>query len=196
MPVTTALPTIVPYVPPVNGAIFQADGPLRPLFEDRRARNVGDMLTIAINEKISASQKSTSSAGRQSDISVDVPVVNKLPGKFLQGANLGATTGNTFEGKGASANDNLFTGTITATVVEVLFNGNLRVAGEKQIGLNRNVETLRFSGVVNPITIAPNNVVSSTQVADARIDYRGRGYINEAQTMGWLSRVFLNFLPF
>ncbi|HEY9397691.1 MAG TPA: flagellar basal body L-ring protein FlgH, partial [Burkholderiales bacterium] len=62
--------------------------------------------------------------------------------------------------------------------------------------ISKNTETLRFSGVVNPVTILPPNTVSSTQVADARIDYRGSGYIDEAQMMGWLSRIFLTFLPF
>jgi flagellar L-ring protein FlgH len=194
--VTTIRPSAPVYIPPANGSIFQADGPYHPLFEDRRARNVGDTLVIAINEKISASQKSKSSANRDSSTSVGVPIVQGLAGKFMQGAELSAKTGNKFDGKGETSNDNLFTGTITTTVVEVLPNGNLRVAGEKQIGLNRNVEGLRFSGVVNPVTISASNVVNSTQVADARIDYRGKGYIDEAQTMGWLSRFFASFLPF
>jgi flagellar L-ring protein FlgH len=195
-PITTAAPQPQAYIAPANGAIFQPDAPYHPLFEDRRARNIGDTLVITINEKISASQKSKSSANRDSNVSAGVPIVQGLPGKFLQGAELSAKTGNKFEGKGETANDNLFTGTITATVVGVLANGNLRVAGEKQIGINRSVETLRFTGVVNPTTIGPGNVVSSVQVADARIDYRGSGYISEAQTMGWLSRFFMNVFPF
>jgi flagellar L-ring protein FlgH len=192
----TARPAMPPYVAPANGAIFQPDGPYLPFFEDRRARNIGDTLTIVINEKISASQKSSSSANRDSSASVSVPVVQHLPGKFLQGADLSAKTGTKFDGKGETANDNLFTGTITTTVVEVMPNGNLRVAGEKQIGLNRSVETLRFYGVVNPVNVGPSNSVSSNLVADARMEYRGRGYISEAQTMGWLSRFFMNVLPF
>lgn len=193
---TTVRPAAPAYAPPANGAIFQADAPQRPLFEDRRARHVGDTIVITINEKISASQKSSSSTNRESDVSASIPVVKGLPGKSFQGAELGAKTGNKFAGKGETANDNLFTGTITCTVIEVLPNGNLRVAGEKQIGINRNTETLRLYGIVNPATILQGNVVSSNQVADARIDYRGNGYINEAQTQGWLSRFFNSFLPF
>jgi flagellar L-ring protein FlgH len=197
MPPTTPVrvPATAQFVA-TNGSIFQADGSYHPLFEDRRARNVGDTLVIAINEKISATQKSSSSANRDSSASVGIPIVQGLAGKFMQGAELSATTGNKFDGKGETSNNNLFSGTITTTVVEVLPNGNLRVAGDKQIGLNRNVEGLRFSGVVNPLTISSSNVVNSTLVADARIDYRGKGYISEAQTMGWLSRFFANFLPF
>jgi flagellar L-ring protein precursor FlgH len=102
---------------------------------------------------------------------------------------------NSFEGKGATGTDNEFNGTITVTVIEVLPNGNLLVSGEKQVGINQNVETLRFSGVVNPATVLPGNLVSSTQIADARLEVRGRGDIDRAQTTGWLTRFFLSFLP-
>ncbi|MDF3721695.1 flagellar basal body L-ring protein FlgH, partial [Enterobacter hormaechei] len=87
-------------------------------------------------------------------------------------------------------------GTITVTVNKLLPNGNLQVVGEKQIAINQGTEFIRFSGVVNPRTISGANTVPSTQVADARIEYVGNGYINEAQTMGWLQRLFLNLSPF
>ena len=74
-------------------------------------------------------------------------------------------------------------------------NGNLVVAGEKQVGINQNIESLKFAGVVSPMTIQAGNVVSSTQVADARMQVRGKGDIDRAQTTGWLSRFFLSFLP-
>ena len=89
-----------------------------------------------------------------------------------------------------------FSGTITVSVLEVMANGNLRVRGEKQIAINHGTEFIRFSGVVNPRTITGQNTVPSTQVADARIEYVGDGYINEAQHMGWLQRIFLNISPF
>ena len=80
-------------------------------------------------------------------------------------------------------------------MIEVLPNGNLVVSGEKQVGINQNVETLRFSGVINPANVLPGNVVSSTQVADVRLEVRGTGDIDRAQTIGWLSRFFLSFMP-
>ena len=103
---------------------------------------------------------------------------------------------NDFEGGGGSQAENTFTGTITVTVLEVLTNGNLRVRGEKQILINQGTEFIRFSGVVDPLEISDTNTVPSTQVADARIEYVGDGYINEAQHMGWLQRFFLNISPF
>ncbi len=193
---TSARPAAVTVAANEPGAIF-SDGPgYRPLFEDRRARYVGDVLTVQLNEKLQASRNASSNASHKGEASVDIPLVQGLPGKSFQGAGLGATSSNTFEGKGATSADNVFTGTITVTVIEVLPNGFLAVSGEKRIGIAKNSETLRFSGIVNPISILGGNVVNSAQVADARIDYRGSGYIDEAQNMGWLTRFFLTLLPF
>jgi flagellar L-ring protein FlgH len=81
-------------------------------------------------------------------------------------------------------------------VLEVLPNGHLVIGGEKQIGLNQNVEVMRFTGRVDPRAIQPGNFVNSSQIADARIDYRGRGQQAEAQGIGWLARFFLSVIPF
>ncbi len=179
-----------------NGAIFQANASHLALFEDRRARFVGDTLTISIVEKTSASKKSSSTANREAGDSFAVPTLANLPGKGILGASLSASANNKFTGKGESASNNDFTGTLAVTVIEILPNGNLLVAGEKQFAINQGTEFLRFAGVVNPNTITSGNVVNSTQVADARIEYRGNGYIDEAQTMGWLARFFMSVLPF
>ena len=100
------------------------------------------------------------------------------------------------DGEGSPRADNAFTGTLTTTVVGVLPNGNLQIAGDKQIAINRGSEYLRFSGVVDPRSITGNNTVSSTQVADAKIEFRSKGVMDEVQTMGWLQRFFLNISPF
>ena len=179
-----------------GGAIFQSAS-YQPLFEDRRARNVGDIITIVLNEKLQATKQSGTNAQKSGDVSATIPTLRgNLPLKFLQGTQIDANSSSKFGGKGDSASSNQFTGTITVTVVEVLSNGNLIVSGEKQIGINQGSEFIRFSGVVNPVTVINNNTVSSTQVADARIEYRGTGYIDEAQTMGWMQRAFLSVLPF
>jgi flagellar L-ring protein precursor FlgH len=85
---------------------------------------------------------------------------------------------------------------ITVTVQEVMPNGHLLVVGEKQIGINSNVDVLKFSGTIDPRHIRPGNTIASTQVANARIESRGRGAVDEALSIGWLSRVFLNLFPF
>jgi flagellar L-ring protein precursor FlgH len=180
--------------PQANGAIFQA-GWHRGLFEDPKARHLGDTLTVQIEERLSAKQSSTSSLDRKGSVEAGVTALPFTSRHALGKVGINGSSANAFEGKGATGSDNTFTGTITVTVVEVLPNGNLVVAGEKQVGINQNVESLKFGGVVNPVTIQAGNVVSSTQVADARMQVRGKGDIDRAQTTGWLSRFFLSFLP-
>ena len=200
-PVDVAQPTSIRPQPVVvasvnNGAIFQA-GQYRPLFEDHRARLVGDTITVQIVEKVSATQVSTSSIDKGGGISAGVTAIPGVAGNsFIAGrANLGLTSSNTFAGKGSTANSNDFSGTITATVIEVLPNGHLIVSGEKQIGVNHNVDVLRFSGQVDPHAIQPGNVVASAQIANVRIEQRGKGQQADAQGIGWLGRFFLNVLP-
>ncbi len=184
-----------------NGGIFQATyssqaNRYTPLFEDRRARYVGDTIIVSLNERTNASKKSNSTADRNSNIALSAPIYTGLPFKPMMDMTMEASSENSFAGGGTSASNNVFTGTIAVTVIEVLPNGNLLVSGEKQIGINQGQEFIRFSGVVNPVMIGNNSTISSTQVADARIEYRGNGYVDEAQTMGWLSRALMSILPF
>jgi flagellar L-ring protein precursor FlgH len=178
-----------------NGSIFQA-GKSRTLFEDRRARYVGDTMTITIAETTSASTKSNTKVSRASSISATAGPIIGLPGKTFQGMDLSASSANSLDGKGDAAANNVFTGTITVTVIEVLPNGNLLVSGEKQVSIAQGTEYIRLSGVVNPYFINAANTISSAQIADARIEYKEAGTISEAQVMGWLARFFLSFLPF
>jgi flagellar L-ring protein precursor FlgH len=199
-PVDIAQPTSVRPLPvPVpavnNGAIFQA-GQYRPLFEDYRARLVGDTLTVQIVERVSASQKSNSSVDKNGKIDASVTALPFLKAGALTRAQVAAASANGFEGKGSTDTSNDFSGVINVTVTEVLPNGHLMIAGEKQIGVNFNTDVLRFSGQVDPLMILPGNVIASAQIANVRIEHRGRGQAAEAQGIGWLSRVFLNVVPF
>ncbi|WP_419718491.1 flagellar basal body L-ring protein FlgH [Erwinia aphidicola] len=185
-----------------NGSLFQSGQGMnygyQPMFEDRRPRNVGDTLTILLQENVSASKSSSASANRNGSAGAGLTAVPDSVGGFLGNGKLdfAASGKSDFAGKGGAAARNTFTGTLTVTVMNLLPNGNLQVVGEKQIAINQGTEFIRFSGVVNPRTISGNNTVSSIQVADARIEYVGNGYINEAQNMGWLQRVLLNLSPF
>ncbi|MFK7962748.1 MAG: flagellar basal body L-ring protein FlgH [Burkholderiaceae bacterium] len=180
--------------PPKPGAIY-ASSNFRPMFENRRARHPGDILLIKIAEKTTASQSSNSSVSKSGALNGSISALPFISAGDLAKTTLGGNSQNQFEGQGETGSDNVFSGDITVTVIEVLGNGNLHVAGEKQIGLNGNVDVLRFSGIVSPDSISPENEVLSSKVADARLDFRGRGQNGEAQVMGWLSRFFLNFLP-
>ena len=180
---------------PVSGSLYHAAS-YRPPFEDRRARMIGDVVTILIVEKVTASQKSSSTANRTSSLDSSLSAFPFASATTLGKLSLNASTNNDFSGAGGTESANQFSGSITTTVVDVLPNGHLVVAGEKQIGVNQNVDVLRFSGTVDPLSIQAGGLVSSTSVANARIESRGRGAQNEAQTVGWIARFFMAFLPF
>ena len=210
-----AQPMTVRPVPPVqnvqrDGSIYRvADA--RPLFEDRRARFVGDTLTVNIVERSSATKSVDESTERtgEVDVSVGTPtILGMTPKKFpfgLPGFNRNNSNINTsmsadssidFENSESNSNRNTITGAITVTVIEVLPNGNLKVSGEKQIAINQNTEFIRLSGVVNPINITSFNAVSSTQLADARIESKGKQSMDTAQVISMLSRFFISLVPF
>ncbi len=193
----TAMPQAAAVTPPppvANGSIFQS-AQYRPLFEDHRARAVGDTLTVQIVEKISASQRSTSSIDKSGKIEAGVTALPFLSPNSFNRASASGNSANTFAGKGSTESSNDFSGTITAIVTGVLPNGLLQVAGEKQIGVNQHVDVLKFSGVVDPRSIQPGNSITSTQIANVRVEHRGRGAIDDAQGIGWLGRFFLNLSP-
>jgi len=180
---------------PATGSLF-ATGKYRPAFEDNRPRMVGDALTIQIVENVTASQTSTSTIDRKAANAATVTSLPLLGTSLGAKLGLGADSSNAFSGKGGTSSANTFSGSITTTVVQVLPNGHLVVAGEKQIGVNENVDVLRFTGTVDPRAVQPGSIVSSTQVANMRVESKGRGTQGEVQAIGWLSRFFLNVLPF
>lgn len=191
---TTAHPQPAAVHAPGNGAIFQAAS-YRPMFEDRRARLVGDILTIAISEKTSAGKQGAGSASKIGSVALSIPKLFGIPTSTTQKAGVNASTSNKYEDKSATSASNNFNSTITVTVMQVMGNGHLLVSGEKQVALDKGTEYIRFSGVVNPDTIVAGNVVSSTQVADARIEYRTNTRLDMADVMSQMTRFFLSVLP-
>lgn len=186
--------TALAQAPATSGAIFQSAS-YRPLFEDRRARMVGDILTITINEKTTAAKAAGDSSSKTNSASLTTPGLFGLPASTIAKLGLSTSGSSKFEDKGAATSSNNFTGLIGVTVVDVLPNGNLLVSGEKQIAFDRGAEFIRFSGTVNPDTIAPGNSVSSNQVADARVEYRSNTRLDKADVMSQLTRFFLSALP-
>ena len=181
-----------------NGAIFQV-GTAKLLFEEPVARRIGDILIITIEENLSAVNSANSGANRSGTLSLggstSLPYMPGAIEKLLSGS-ADITSENTFAGKGQTNSSNTFKGTIAVTVVDVLANGNLVLGGEKQIAVNGQTSLIRFSGVVNPNDIKAGNTISSTRVADARIEQVGQGAIADANTMGWMQRAFMSIWPF
>lgn len=189
---TTARPIPVPQMAQAaNGSIYQAQS-FRPVFEDRRGRMVGDIINVVITERTVANKNGTSSTSKSGSTSFGIP--GPLQGRF--GATVGTAADNKSADAAAQSASNTFTGTLGVTVVEVLPNGNLIVAGEKQVAMDKGTEFIRISGTVNPDTIGAGNSVSSTAIADARVEYRTNSHMDRAELSSMASRFFLSLLPF
>lgn len=106
------------------------------------------------------------------------------------------SAGNKIELKDNETNSNEIKGAITVTVVEVLANGNLLVAGEKQVRINQDTEFIRLGGVVNPLLLSANNTISSTQLADVQLESTNSQQFDKSQLAGLMARFFLTLLPF
>ncbi len=196
-----ATPPDYKFIEPTHGGIYQLGQEVR-LFEDVKARRVGDLITIILSERTSASKSANTSTDRTTSIGIESPTLLgaiptfKAPG-FLPLDNnrnntLETTLGsaNTFEGAGDSNQSNSLTGSITVTVADVLPNGNLVVRGEKWLTLNQGEEYIQISGIVRQQDVRTDNTVLSTLVADARIAYSGKGMLASANKPGWLAKFF------
>ena len=188
---TSSRPMLVQAAPANDGAIYNANS-YRPMFEDRRARHIGDLLTVNISERTSAGKSGASTGSKSGSASFTTPGI--LQAKI--GAGVALEGANKFADADTQSASNNFTGTLGVTVTEVLPNGNLIVAGEKQVAMNKGVEYIRFSGMVAPDTIQPGNMVSSTLVADARVEYRTNSRVDKAEVSNMFSRFFQSMLPF
>jgi flagellar L-ring protein precursor FlgH len=191
-------PTRPPEIAPKvvnNGAIYQADT-ARPLFEDNKARHVGDLLTIVLVESTNASKKASTTTKKSTSLDTGTPTILG-GGVTLHGKNLlnnSISSGSDFSGSGDSSQSNSLTGTVSVTVARVLPNGNLVVRGQKNVTINQGQEYLQISGIVRPEDISSDNQVASNLVADARITYAGRGAVADSNAMGWLARFFVSKL--
>ncbi|MCG8435573.1 MAG: flagellar basal body L-ring protein FlgH [Gammaproteobacteria bacterium] len=184
-------PEEIPDDAPANGTIFRA-GYEVSLFEDVKARRIGDILTILLIERTDASKSATTATKKSRANDLSAPTIL---GQMIthNGDPVFSTTVDAeqeFAGEGTSAQSNSIDGAITVTVAKRFSNGNLLVRGEKWMTINQGMELIRFSGLVRLADINPDNTVPSTKVADAKIIYGGKGVIAHANTMSWLSRFF------
>lgn len=191
-----------------DGAIFDVRDNIT-LYEDYKARRVGDILTVRLQERTDAEKEATITIDKSSSNAINNPTLFgttprfSLPGGLplanTDNNNLAFSTGSNskFEGEGESEQNNRLSGDVSVSVVEVLSNGNLIVRGEKVVTINQGNEYVRLTGMVSPRDIDSTNTISSIRIADAQITYVGDGPSNDSNTMGWLSRFFISALmPF
>ena len=167
-----------------SGGIYQA-GMGDVFFGDKKARQIGDILTVNLSESTSSTKSNAASVSKSSSATIENPTILGIPvglDTSLPGMN------SDFSGNANANQSNSLTGSITVTVYEVYPNGLLAVRGEKWITLNRGQEYIRLSGLVREADISSDNTVESTRLADARIAYSGTGELASGSEQGWLTR--------
>ena len=195
-------PAMMPAQPHSRGSLWSNAHP--SLVADRKGRTVGDIVTVAIYEKASASKEAKTETGRDSNISADITKLFGLETKFGGIGNLGmdptnlidATASNSFSGSGKTSRAEDLVATLTTQIVQIYPNGNLRIAGNKTVTVNNEMQIVKLSGIVRETDITPYNVIDSKNILNARIYYSGQGVISDKQKQGWLMRSLDRIWPF
>jgi len=182
-----------------SGSIWQAAS--GSLTEDLKARRRGDMVTVVISEQASASKEATTSTKKDSSVSAGIPNFMGLETTFIKNwmdlnKLLNASSGTKFDGAGSTTRKENLTATITAMVVDVLPNGNLRIAGRRNVKVNNEDQVILLEGTVRPKDISRENIINSSLIADARITYSGKGIVSDRQSPGWLMNIIDKVWPF
>lgn len=191
----TAKPTATPYVAVNDGAIYQPHQGVA-LFNDRRPHQVGDTLTVNLVENTQISRKLDNKQNRLGNASLSVPAPTLLGSTLLKGSSWSPNSTANTQYKTDLTNNNKVTGSITVTVTQVLDNGNLEVAGEKQVALDSDTQYLRLAGVANPHDINPDGSIDSTRLADVKFESKGSTGLDTANLTSLMARFFLALLPF
>ncbi|SJZ33185.1 flagellar L-ring protein precursor FlgH [Trichlorobacter thiogenes] len=191
--------------PPVqsygNGSIWQASS--IALTEDGKARRIGDIVTIIVTETASASKQAATATGRSSQISAGIPNMLGLEESKIITSNfadlsklLNASASSSFDGSGSTSRKETLTATISAKVIDVLPNGNLKVEGRRNVKVNYEDQIVTVKGTIRQRDITAENTINSIYVADAQISYSGEGIITDRQKPGWLMNVLDKLWPF
>jgi len=195
-PMVMAPPPIVGFVERQNsGAIYRPIMSDRTLFvSDIRPRAVGDLVKVQISEKLLASTKSKIDTDRESSLAAKGPGSGGGKGAFSKLLDMDATASgkNTFKGGGSADAASNFDGQLVASVINVMPNGNLLLAGEKVVSLGGNITALRFAGLIHPRDLKQGNTISSTDVANVRLEMASSGEISESASRRWIQRVLSN----
>ncbi len=182
---------------PVTGGIY-SNRPSDSWFGRGRNYQIGDLITVLLNESTQAARTQNTDVSRESKNTATPPGLNTQVGKLnpiLNGINLNESKVDS-KGSGTADQKASLSGSVTVTVIEILANGNLVVRGEKKLGLAEGTEVIQVSGVIRPQDVGPNGTVQSLRLANAQIAYRGTGDLANATKVGWGTSMLHKFWPF
>lgn len=192
------IPVAAP-VKPSNGSLFTENASNANLLRDFKARQVGDLVFVDVVEESTANVTSSAKRDRDSgNLGGIVPLVNALPvnGASTVGSVLPELGKRKFEGKGSTQRTSNVTARITARVIEVLPNGDLRIEAVKQVKINKETEQLAVTGIVRPNDLSSDNSIETLFIGDLRVEMNGKGIASADNAPGWLFRFFDKISPF
>jgi flagellar L-ring protein precursor FlgH len=176
------------------GAIFQTGSGYSGLVTGTRARALGDMVTIILTEATTTTKSTTGRTAREGSFGITPPTSGPLD--FLNPNALKAAAEGSFTGGGNAAQQSRLNGAVAVTIAAIYPNGTAEVVGEKQMMFSQGEEWVQFAGRIRLVDIDSDNRLASSQVANARIIYSGKGAVQQASRPGWLSRFFNQISPF
>lgn len=193
-------PAFAPTPPPVQPSVEAADGGIfsaasyTPLTSGNRAGKVGDLVTILLTERTTAAQTNGTTTAKEGEFGITPPSTGPLSLFSPDDVKFGGDQ--SFNGKGVISQSNSLNGELSVTIAEIYPNGTALIRGEKLIAMNRGDERVQFSGIIRLADVSADNRLLSTRVADARINYLGKGDAARASKPGWLARFFASISPF
>ena len=183
-----------PIQPTSAGTIFQIGQGYSGLVTGTRARSLGDMVTIILVEATSTNKSTQGRTNREGSFGIPPPASGPLD--FLNPEALKAAAEGSFTGGGNAAQQSRLNGAVAVTIAAIYPNGTAEVIGEKQMNFSQGDEWVQFAGRIRLVDIDGDNRLASSQVANARIIYSGKGAVQQASRPGWLSRFFGLISPF
>ncbi|MBN1628113.1 MAG: flagellar basal body L-ring protein FlgH [Deltaproteobacteria bacterium] len=201
---------VLPVIKSANASLYN-DASSRNFFQDLRAYQVGDLVTVNIVETSSASKNASTQTGRESSIDAGIDNILGWEGKLKYLTSMGnrnvgnaynnsslfnGSMTNSFDGSGTTSRNESMTAYITVMVMEVMANGNLYIQGTREVRVNNETQHIILSGTIRPADISPDNTILSSYIGDARIEYTGSGALSDKQRPGWLTRAVDFVWPF
>ena len=196
-----------------DGSLWQVHNSLNVMFMDTKSRNVGDIVTVEINESAKASNKANTETGRTSSLEAGIEklfgiedwwqnqMLPKINNDFPRidpfgNPSVKGSMKSKFAGDGATTRSGTLSAFITCRVVDVMPNGNLKIVGTREVMVNNENQLIILSGIIRPRDISEENVIMSTFISDAKIAYSGSGIVDDRQRPGWLANLLNNVWPF
>jgi flagellar L-ring protein precursor FlgH len=196
-----------------GGSLWQARSSFNGLFIDTKARNVGDIVTVKIDESAKASNKANTETERSSGLEAGIDklfgfedwwqdeILPEVGSKWPKidpfgNPSVKGSLKSDFKGDGETSRSGNLEAFITCRVVDVMANGNLKIVGTREVMVNHENQLIILSGTIRPRDISDRNVILSTFVADAKIAYSGSGVVDDRQRPGWLANLLNNVWPF